>query len=77
MHAKGSREGPRSGEFFAKGKAGWAVLCSVNNSTALLVFRNDRDTNPDTVVTSDDRNYLQGLDGHNIGYSREITAAGR
>jgi hypothetical protein len=65
------------GQFFAKGEAGWAVLCSVNNSTALLAFRNDRDINPDTVITSDDRNYIQGLDGDNIGYSREITAAGR
>jgi len=65
------------GEFFAKGEAGWAVLCSVNNSTALLAFRNGRDTTPDTVTTSEDRNYLQGLDGGNIGYSREITAAGR
>jgi hypothetical protein len=65
------------GEFFNKGEAGWAVLCSINNSTALLAFRNDRDTNPDTVITSDDQNYLQGLDGDNIGYSREITAASR
>jgi hypothetical protein len=65
------------GEFFAKGENGWAVLCSVNNSTALLAFRNDRDTNPDTVTTGADRRYLQGLTGDNIGYSREITAAGR
>jgi hypothetical protein len=65
------------GEFFANGEAGWAVFCSVNNSTALLAFRNDRDTNPDTVNTSEDRQYLQGLDGDRIGYSREITAAGR
>ena len=65
------------GEFFAKGEAGWAVLCSVDNSTALLVFRNDRDTNPVTVTTSEDRNYLQGLDDSHIGYSREITAADR
>ncbi len=65
------------GEFFAQGEAGWAVLCSVNNSTALLAFRNDRDTNPDTVTTSDDRIYLQGLDGDQMGYSREITAVGR
>jgi hypothetical protein len=65
------------GEFFAKGEAGWAVFCSANNSTALLAFRNDRDTNPDTVTTSEDRRYLQGLDGNQIGYSREITAAGR
>jgi len=65
------------GEFFAKGEAGWAVLCSVNNSTALLAFRNDRDSSPQTVITSDDQNYLEGLDGDNLGYSREITAAGR
>jgi hypothetical protein len=65
------------GEFFAKGEAGWAVFCSANNSTALLAFRNDHDTNPDTVTTSEDRRYLQGLDGNQIGYSREITAAGR
>lgn len=65
------------GEFFVKGEAGWAVFCSVNNSTALLAFRNDRDTNPDTVNTSEDRGDLQGLDGNRIGYSREITAAGR
>ncbi len=65
------------GEFFAKGEAGWAVLCSANNSTVLLAFRNDRDANPDTVNTSDDQNYLQGLDGDNIGYAREITAADR
>ena len=65
------------GEFFVKGESGWAVLCSVNRSTTLLVFRNDRDTSPDTVNSSEDRSYLQGLGGGEIGYSREITAAGR
>jgi hypothetical protein len=75
--ADGSPRNVIRGEFFAKREAGWAVLCSVNNSTALLVFRNDRDTNPDTVTISEDRGYLQGLDGNQIGYSREIIAAGR
>jgi hypothetical protein len=65
------------GDFFTKGEAGWAVLCSVNNSTALLAFRNDRDTNPDTVATSDDRTYLQELGDNRIGYSRQITAVDR
>jgi hypothetical protein len=36
-------------------EAGWVVFCSANNSTAMLAFRNDRDTNPDTVTTSEDR----------------------
>jgi hypothetical protein len=65
------------GEFFAKGEAGWAVLCSVNNSTALLAFRNDRDTSPDTLATSDDLHYVQELGGDQIGYSRQIAAVGR
>ena len=65
------------GEFAKPGQRDWAVLCSVNRSTTLLAFRNDRDTNPDTVNTSDDRSYLQGREGGEISYSREITAAGR
>jgi hypothetical protein len=73
----GTPRGVIRGEFFAKGNAAWAVLCSVNNSTALLVFRNGHDTNPDSVTTSDDRNYLQGLGGDTIGYSREITPVSR
>jgi hypothetical protein len=65
------------GEFFAKGEAGWAVFCSTNNSTALLAFRNDRDTDPDTVATSEDRSYMQGPDGKEPGYSHQIAAVGR
>jgi hypothetical protein len=49
----------------------------VNNSTALLAFRNDRDTNPQTVITSEDGGYLQVLESDKIGYSREITAVNR
>jgi hypothetical protein len=29
------------------------------------------------VITSDDRNYLQGLGGNRMGYSHEITTAAR
>lgn len=75
--AQGPARNVIRGEFFAKGEAGWAVLCSVNNSTALLAFRNDRDTNPDTLRTSEDRSYLQDLGGGRIGYSHEITAVHR
>jgi hypothetical protein len=65
------------GDFFAKGEAGWAVFCSVDNSTTLLAFRNDRDSSPDTLATSEDRVYLQGLPDGKIGYSREIMAVDR
>ena len=60
-----------------RGLFGWAALCSVNNSTALLAFRNDHDKYPVSVVTSKDRDYLQDLGGDNIVYSREITTVGR
>lgn len=65
------------GEYFVKGETGWAVLCSVNQSTTLLVFRNDRDTNPDTINTSKDLHYLQTVSGDQMGYSRQIANADR
>ena len=65
------------GEFFARGEEAWAVLCSVRQSTTLLVFRNARDRNPATLATSEDQAYLQGLGEGKIGYSREITAVER
>lgn len=65
------------GEFYEAGEQVWAVLCSVNYSTALLVFRNDRDTNPDTIDTFDDRTRLEFLESGGIGYLREITSTGR
>lgn len=62
------------GAIFAGGRTGWAVLCSVNHSTALLAFRNDTGTDPQTVTTSDDRGYLQWLKHGNVRYSREVAA---
>ena len=57
--------------------AGWAVLCSVNNLTTLLVFRDDRDGAPMTLDTGEERGFLQGLGGDRIGYSRGIGAVNR
>ena len=74
--ASGAARNVIRGEFFARGEAGWAVLCSVNNSTALLAFRNGHDTHPDIVTTGDDRSYLE-VNNDSVNYLREITAAGR
>ncbi len=65
------------GEFFENGETSWAVLCSIQHSTALLVFRNDTGTKPHTLNTTDDSSFLQGTAGDSIGYSREITPVGR
>lgn len=59
------------------GEVGWAVLCSVKNSTALFAFRNGNDTNPETVGTSQHLTYLQGLGNGKIGYSHAIPSANR
>ena len=64
------------GQFFQNGESGWAVLCSVKNSTALLAFRNDRDTNPDTIATSNDQDYVQGMGDGKLGYSHGIATVG-
>jgi hypothetical protein len=66
-----------SGEFIAKGQMSWAVLCSVNHSTSLLVFRNANNVRPEVLDTAEDRQYLQGVGGDEIGYSREIAAVGK
>ena len=65
------------GEFFSQGRVSWAVLCSVGNSTDLIVFRGERDTNPVVLNHTDDRGYLQLLDQDQALYSREITAVDR
>jgi len=65
------------GEFFGKGKTGWAVLCSVNQSTSLLVFENHLDTSPQVLNTSHDNGYLQGVGNDKIGYSRAIGPVSR
>ena len=65
------------GEFIAQGQLGWAVLCSVNESSTLLVFRHDADEAPQALSTREDRDYLQGLGGDKIGFSHEITAVDR
>jgi hypothetical protein len=65
------------GDFFAHGQTGWAVLCSVGGFSSILVFRDDRDTHPEELGKSEDKQYLQGIGNDQIGYSREITAVDR
>ena len=61
-----------SGEFAKRGQKDWAVLCSVKGATSILVFWNGSASNPASLSSADDINYLQGLGGDKIGYSRGI-----
>jgi hypothetical protein len=65
------------GEFLEAGHESWAVLCSVNGWSTILVFPDGQGAAPHSLARKEDRNYLQSLDEHSVGYSREIRAVGR
>ncbi len=66
-----------SGEFFAPGKESWAVLCSVDYQTSLLVFREENDPEPTILNTTSDGQYVDTSNEDEPFYSRGITPVGR
>lgn len=73
---RGTAKNVVHGEFLARGEQGWAVLCSVNNSTTLLAFGNERDTHPQVINTTNDR-YSVTFTGKDVGYARELSPVSR
>ena len=73
----GSRE-PHNvvkGEFIQKGQIDWAVLCSRNKRSAILIFADGSSKRVTAIAESADREFLQTIDGAgNIGFSRAINA---
>jgi hypothetical protein len=65
------------GEFLRPGQQAWAVLCSADGWSTILVFRTPEDRSPHRLAKLEDRTFLQGLDKEKAGYSREIGSAGR
>jgi hypothetical protein len=65
------------GEFAKPGQTDWAVLCSVNGVSTILVFWNGSENNPAAIAPAGDLNYLQGITETEIGYSRGISAVGK
>jgi len=66
-----------SGHFAKPGQVDWAVLCSVNGTSSILVFWNGSPTKPADIARSEDKNYLQGLGGDKIGFCRGINPVGK
>jgi len=64
------------GEFARPEQTDWAVLCSVNGVSTILVFWNGSENNPDSLAPWKDSNYLQGVGGGQWGYSRGIEPMG-
>ena len=65
------------GEFARPGQADWAVLCSVQGLSSILVFWSGSEKSPAEIAPMEDRIFLQGVTAGQIGYSRALGAAGR
>lgn len=65
------------GEFLRAGQTDWAVLCSVNGVSSILVFANGSARSPATIASADDRIYTQSSGGDRFVFSRMIQPAGR
>lgn len=64
------------GQFARRGQIDWAVLCSVNGTSRILVFWNGSGKNPAEVATMEDRIFMQDIGDGRIAYSRRISPAG-
>jgi len=65
------------GNFARPGQPDWAVLCSVNRASSILVFFNGSDKNVQEIARMEDRIFLQGISADQIGFSRGIRPVGK
>jgi hypothetical protein len=65
------------GEFARPGQMDWALLCSVNRVSTILIFWNGSEKNAAESATMEDRIFLQGVTPDRIGFSRGITPVGK
>jgi hypothetical protein len=64
------------GHFFGTNSDDWAVLCSRNRSSAILVYRQGAATPAAELARDADAGYLQTIDGNGtFGFSRDIALA--
>jgi hypothetical protein len=63
------------GEFAKPGQADWAVLCSVNRVSSILIFWNGSVQGVSEIEKRPDIDRLQGWGGSRIIYSRHIAPA--
>ena len=67
-----------SGEFMRRGEADWAVLCSRNGFSSILIFRAGSVKSVSEIAKVADITFLQTIDGNgDIGFSRAICVVGR
>ncbi len=66
-----------SGEFEKQGQTDWAVLCSKDLTSSILIFWNGSVENPTILSPLPDKGALQGIGDDRIGYSRYIDTVGK
>jgi hypothetical protein len=64
-----------TGRFLSAANRDWAVLCSRDRVSAVLVFPNGAIDGMREVESSPDAQWLQGMGGNQIGFSRAIAVA--
>lgn len=62
-----------AGMFTAPGARDWAVLCSIRDTSRILVYREGVDGPPDSLAVAADHAYLQTIGEGRIGFSRSIS----
>jgi hypothetical protein len=73
--AKGTAKNVISGAFISAGQTDWAVLCSRERRSVILVFRGGHSGQVDELAAQADSQYLQQVSGQAIGYSRLLAIA--
>ena len=75
--ASSSPENVIHGEFAKPDQQDWAVLCSVNRMSSILIFWGGSTRDVSEVYKDADKNRLQSVGNDEIGYSRGISPAGK
>ncbi len=65
------------GELRRKGQMDWAVLCSRDGHSSILVFGNISPTRITEISRQSDGIFVQGVGGGKLGYSRRIGIVGK
>ncbi len=61
------------GEFTRRGQYDWAVLCSRNNTSSILMFWNSQTKNVSEFAKFPNKDFRRAIDGHGgYGYTRTI-----
>jgi hypothetical protein len=65
------------GEFKEKSQTDWAILCSKDRVSSIVIFWGGSEKTITEIEASSDKGWLQGIGNSEIGFSRSITPVGK